>query len=204
MKKPYLIGIAGGTGSGKTTVVAKIAEKFAPEVLVITHDNYYRDLSLLSQQERAKQNFDHPDALDTELLVAHLKKLLKGESVKEPVYDFTQHVRTSKTNGLESSAIIVVEGILIFENEQLRNLFDLKVFVDADSDIRFIRRVLRDIKKRGRTLDSVVDQYLTTVKPMHNEFVEPSKKFADVIIPEGGFNEVALGILFEKIVEGIK
>lgn len=201
MMKPYVIGICGGSGSGKSTVVSKLLEKFAPDVMAIPHDNYYRDLSHLTEKERSGVNFDHPMALETELLVEHLKKLKKGEKIEGPDYDFVTHLRRENAVSVDAKRVILVEGILVFENKDLRDQFDLKVFVDTEADLRFIRRVERDMKERGRSFDSVVKQYLTTVKPMHDEFVEPSKKWADIIIPEGGFNVPALGMLLARVRE---
>ena len=199
-KKGILIGIAGGTGSGKTLVANRIMEELgSDQVTVLQQDSYYKDLSHLPFEERARQNFDHPDALDDELLYNHVRLLLAGEMVQVPVYDFSQHCRSRDTRTVGPHAVIILEGILILYNQRLRDLMDIKVYVDTDPDIRFIRRLLRDIKERGRTLESVVQQYLDTVRPMHLQFVEPSKRFADIIVPEGGYNEVAIDILSTKI-----
>ena len=194
------IGICGGTGSGKTTITDRIISALSPEsVLVIQQDHYYRDLPHLPLEERARQNFDHPDSMDTPLLVEHLAALRQGRAVDRPTYDFTQHRRQEKTVRLEPRSAIIVEGILIFENAALRELLDIKIFVDTDADLRFARRLTRDIRDRGRTVESVIQQYLGTVRPMHMEFVEPSKRYADVIIPEGGYNEVGIDLVIQKI-----
>lgn len=197
---PVIIGVAGGTGSGKTTVARRILEQVgAGNIAYIPHDAYYRDLGHLSAEERRKVNFDHPDSLETSLLVAHLKQLRAGQPVDVPVYDFTLHTRTSETRRVEVAPIILVEGILIFADPELRALFDVRLFVDTDADIRLIRRLQRDVQERGRTFESVIQQYLTTVRPMHMEFVEPSKRYADVIIPEGGHNEVAIEMVAARV-----
>ena len=181
---PFIIGIAGGTGSGKTTLVKEITDKLhSRSVLTIQHDSYYRDISHLSQLEREKVNFDHPDSLETDLLVKHLEQLIKGEKVEIPEYDFVTHTRQEKGNIVESARLIIVEGHLLFTNRKLRELFNLKIFIDADDDIRFIRRLQRDIKERGRSTESVIQQYFETVKPMHKEFVEISKRYTDIILP---------------------
>ena len=194
-----VIGIAGGTGSGKTTITRRIMQRFGNDVSVIYHDNYYKEHHSLSYEERTKLNYDHPDAFDTELLVRDLKKLKRGESVSCPVYDFTIHDRSQKTVLIKPSKVIVVEGILIFCSKELRDLMDIKIFVDTDADVRILRRIVRDVRDRGRSLDSVVNQYLTTVKPMHEQFVEPSKRKADIIIPEGGHNQVALEMVLQRV-----
>ncbi|MHB8486874.1 MAG: uridine kinase [Candidatus Acidiferrales bacterium] len=196
----FVIGICGGTGSGKTTITNRLSRELADSgVLVLQQDHYYKDLSHLPLDERSQRNFDHPNALDTELFIEHVEKLKGGKSVERPVYDFTQHRRVQETARLESRPVILVEGILIFENEALRNLMDIKIFVDTDADLRFIRRLVRDIRDRGRTLESVVEQYQKTVRPMHLEFVEPSKRYADIIIPEGGHNEVGIDLVLQKV-----
>ncbi len=198
--EPVVIGVAGGTGSGKTTVAQAILKRAGTQqISLIQHDAYYKDLSDLPLAQRAMMNFDHPDALDNELLIAHLKELKAGRAIAMPVYDFTTHTRTGQTRRVEPHRIILVEGILIFADEALRRLMDVKIYVDTDSDIRFIRRLQRDIAERGRTMESVIQQYLSTVRPMHQEFVEPSKRYADVIIPEGGFNEVAIELIAARI-----
>lgn len=195
-----IIGICGGTGSGKTTVSRKILEAVGQDqVTYIQHDSYYKDWSHLPVEERAKVNFDHPDALDTDLLIRHIEQLRAGQSVEQPVYDFTQHVRTAEVRLLRPKPVILIEGILIFENPQLRALMDLKVFVDTADDLRFIRRLQRDIAERGRTVESVIRQYLESVRPMHLEFVEPSKRYADIIIPEGGENLAGIDVIIQKI-----
>lgn len=198
--RPIVIGVAGGTGSGKTTVAHTILEKVGwNRIAFIQHDSYYYDASNLPLAQRAKLNFDHPDSLETPLLVEHLKLLRAGRPVPVPIYDFRTHTRTAETRLVHPEPVILVEGILIFSERDLRELFDVKIFVDADSDIRFIRRLERDIKERGRALESVVEQYLTTVRPMHMEFVEPSKRYAHVIIPEGGHNRVALDMVVARV-----
>ncbi len=195
-----VIGIAGGTGSGKTTIADYILKTVGPEkIAFFPHDAYYRDLRELSQDERALVNFDHPSSLETELLIEHINNLRTGKSIELPSYDFKTHRRTENTTTVEPQPIILIEGILIFAEPELRKLFDLKIYVDTDADIRFIRRLLRDIEERGRTTQSVINQYLNTVRPMHLEFVEPSKRYADVIIPEGGFNLVALDLIVARI-----
>ena len=197
---PVVIGVAGGTGSGKTTVAREILQRAGTErISLIQHDSYYKDLGDLPLAQRAMRNFDHPDALDNALLIKHLNQLKEGRSVRVPVYDFTTHTRTGQTQLVEPNRIILIEGILIFADPDLRRLMDVKIYVDTDADIRFIRRLQRDIAERGRTMESVVHQYLATVRPMHQEFVEPSKRYADVIIPEGGFNEVAMDMVAARI-----
>ncbi len=197
---PLVIGIAGGTGSGKTTVAQVILERVgAQHIALLPHDAYYKDLSQLPLAQRAQVNFDHPNSLDTELLIQHVQLLKQNQPIDLPVYDFRTHSRTAKTIRMESQPVILVEGILIFAEPTLRNLFDVKIFVDTDADIRFIRRLERDIAERGRTSVSVIQQYLSTVRPMHLEFVEPSKRYADVIIPEGGLNVVAMDMVVARI-----
>jgi uridine kinase len=198
--KPIIIGVAGGTGSGKTTVTRTILDRVGEErIALIPHDAYYRDLAHLPSNLRARVNFDHPDSLETDLLVEHLKRWREGQAIELPVYDFTTHRRTEQTVPVEPQRVALVEGILVFAEPQLRALFDVKLYVDTDADIRFIRRLRRDIAERGRTTESVVEQYLNTVRPMHLEFVEPSKRYADVIIPEGGFNQVAMDMVVARI-----
>ncbi|MCK5147765.1 uridine kinase [bacterium] len=195
-----LIGIAGGTGSGKTKVARRLLEDMGPnQVTIIDQDSYYRDLRPLEFEERAAQNFDHPNAIDTPLLLKHMKALLNGQSIDRPIYNFKDHLRQPETIKVEPHSIYVLEGILILYYPELRALMDIKVFVDTDADIRFIRRLKRDLNSRGRTLESVIHQYQETVRPMHMEFVEPSKRFADIIIPEGGYNHVAVDLLRTKI-----
>lgn len=198
--RSLVVGISGGTGSGKTTIADRVMKALPAEnVLLLQQDHYYRDLSHLSMGERNKINFDHPDSMETELMVEHVRRLRDGHAVERPVYDFTQHLRRKETVRLEPRAAIILEGILIFDNAALRELMDVKIFVDTDADLRFIRRLRRDLSERGRTLESVVSQYLSTVRPMHLEFIEPSKRFADVIIPEGGHNEVGIDLVIQKI-----
>lgn len=200
MAEPVVIGVAGGTGSGKTTVAREILRRAGTgRIALIEHDAYYKDLGDLPLAQRAMRNFDHPDALDNELLLKHLRELKAGRPIEVPIYDFTTHTRTGESRHLEPSHIILLEGILIFADEALRGLMDVKIFVDTDADIRFIRRLERDIAERGRTTESVIHQYLATVRPMHQEFVEPSKRYADVIIPEGGHNEVAMEMIASRI-----
>jgi len=195
-----VIGICGGTGSGKTTITDRIIASLPGEsVLVLQQDHYYKDLPHLPLDERAKQNFDHPDSIDTPLLSEYVRRMREGQPIDRPVYDFTQHRRLGKTVRLEPRLALIIEGILIFENKALRELMDIKIFVDTDADLRFIRRLERDIRERGRTVESVVQQYLATVRPMHMEFIEPSKRYADVIIPEGGYNEVGIDLVIQKI-----
>ena len=195
-----VIGVAGGSGSGKTTVVREIVRHLGPDqVAVIHHDSYYRDTGHLPLQERMGINYDHPDALETELLVRHVRALQAGETVDVPVYDFTMHTRAAEVQRTPPRKAIIVDGLLILFDRELRELMDVKVFVDTDADLRFIRRLSRDLKERGRSVDSVVEQYTSTVRPMHLEFVEPSKRYADLIIPEGGFNHVAVDMLITKI-----
>ena len=197
---PLVIGIAGGTGSGKTTVANAIREKVGEQhIAYLPHDAYYKDLSHLPPDQRHRINFDHPNALETDLLIRQLRELKAYRSIELPVYDFKTHTRTAQTIGMQPQPVIIVEGILIFAERGLRELFDVKIFVDTDADLRFIRRLERDITERGRTTESVIHQYLTTVRPMHLEFVEPSKRYADVIIPEGGFNIVALDMVVARV-----
>ncbi len=197
---PLVIGIAGGSGSGKTTVANVIRERVGDQhIAYLPHDAYYKDLSSLPYNQRIEINFDHPNSLDTELLVQHVKMLVRHQAIEMPVYDFKIHARTHETIHIDPQPVILVEGILIFAEAALRKLFDVKIFVDTDADIRFIRRLERDIAERGRTTDSVIQQYLKTVRPMHLEFVEPSKRSADVIIPEGGWNVVALDMVVARI-----
>src|SRR6185503_9024672 len=197
-----IIGISGGTGSGKTTVANRILESVrADEVVFIQQDLYYRNLKDMPLDYRNQANFDHPDALDNDLLIAHLKKLKSGEPVELPIYDFRTHTRLPATTRIESKPIVILEGILIFAEPRLREQMDIKVFVDTPDDIRFIRRLRRDLAERGRTLDSVIEQYIATVRPMHIQFIEPSKRYADVIIPEGGYNLVSIDLISGKIRE---
>jgi uridine kinase len=197
---PLVIGIAGGSGSGKTTVAQTILQRVGPDhISFLQHDAYYKDLSGLPPAQRAEVNFDHPNSLDNELLISQIQQLKKGEPVEVPIYDFSTHSRTDRTFKVQPRSVILVEGILIFAEVELREFFDVKIFVDTDSDLRFIRRLQRDILERGRTTESVIKQYLSTVRPMHLDFVEPSKRYADVIIPEGGFNTAALDMVVARI-----
>lgn len=200
LKKPIVIGIAGGTGSGKTTIADKVLESIhEKDIVIIEQDSYYKDQSDVEFKEREKRNYDHPFAFDNDLLVSQLKKLINGEDIEKPVYDFENHTRKKETELVSSKDIIILEGILILFEEELRDLLDIKIFVDTDSDVRVIRRILRDIKDRGRTLDAVILQYMNTVRPAHLQFVEPTKKHADIIIPEGGHNKVAVDMIVTKI-----
>jgi uridine kinase len=197
---PIVIGVAGGSGSGKTTVVRRILESLGgDQVTVLEHDRYYRDRNDLRLEERAALNYDHPDALETDLLVAHLKQLRSGRDVEIPAYDFTLHARKPQTETACPRKAVIVEGILIYTDAPLRELMDVKVFVDTDADTRFIRRLRRDVAERGRTMESVIEQYQSTVKPMHLEFVEPSKRYADIIIPVGGYNTIAIDMMLTLI-----
>jgi len=197
---PLVIGIAGGSGSGKTTVAQEILQRVGPDrIAFLQHDSYYKDLRGLPPAQKADVNFDHPNSLETELLIQHIASLRDGKSVEVPIYDFSTHSRTSETFTVNPRGVILVEGILIFTESALRNMFDVKIFVDTDSDLRFIRRLERDITERGRTTELVIKQYQATVRPMHMEFVEPSKRYADVIIPEGGHNTAALDMVVARI-----
>ncbi len=195
MDKICVIGIAGGTASGKTTIVNKLKDFFGDDVELISHDSYYKAHDDMPYEERAKLNYDHPSSFDTDRMIEDIKALKRGETVYIPVYDFSIHNRTAKTVKVEPKRVIMIEGILIFENKELRDLMDIKIFVDTDADERLMRRIIRDMKYRGRTIESIITQYQTTVKPMHEEFVEPSKKYADIIIPRGGENKAAMEIL---------
>lgn len=195
-----VIGIAGGTASGKTTVAEKLYDAFANDAVILSHDYYYKSHDDLTFEERNKLNYDHPDSLDTALLIEHVRQLKHGKAITHPTYDFATHSRNTQWQTMESAKIIIVEGILIFTDKKLCNLCDIKLFVDADADVRFIRRLTRDVTERGRNMESVIDQYLETVKPMHEQFVEPSKAKADLIIPQGGHNEIAINM----IIDGIK
>ena len=197
--KVTVIGVAGGTGSGKSTLVKRLQEAFGDNVATLCHDYYYKAHPELTHEERTTLNYDHPAAFDTDMLVEHIRALKSNVPIEHPVYSFVEHNRTGERVTVKPSRVIIVDGILIFENKELRELMDIKVFVDTDADIRLARRILRDVSERGRSMQSVIDQYTTTVKPMHEEFVEPSKKYADVIIPEGGFNSVAVGMIIENI-----
>ena len=193
------IGIAGGTGSGKPTITRRLLQKFSSNVSVIYHDNYYKAHNDLNYEQRSLLNYDCPDAFDTELMLRDLKRLRAGEAIRCPVYDYTIHNRSEKTVLVKPSPVVIVEGILILQDPRLCELLDIKIFVDTDADVRILRRIVRDVRDRGRSLESVVDQYLTTVKPMHEMYVEPSKRNADIIIPEGGHNLVAMDMLIERI-----
>lgn len=198
--KVTIIGIAGGSGSGKSTLVSKLQEAFGTEdVATLCHDYYYKEHTDLSYEQRTQLNYDHPQAFDTDMMIEHIKMLKQGKEIERPVYSFVEHNRTSERVVVKPSNVVIIDGILIFENRELRDLMDIKVFVDTDADVRLARRILRDVCNRGRSMESVIEQYLSTVKPMHEEFVEPSKRYADVIIPEGGFNSVAVEMLIENI-----
>lgn len=200
-----MIGIAGGTGSGKSTVTNEIHKNITESnIAIIEQDSYYKAQDHLSYDERVKTNYDHPFAFDNELLVSHLKDLLNGKAIEKPIYDFEQHNRKKDTIRVEPRDIIILEGILILNEKEIRNILDIKIYVDTDADVRLIRRILRDIKERGRSLDSIILQYINTVRPAHLQFVEQSKKYADIIIPEGGHNKVAIDIILAKINEIIK
>jgi len=197
--KRFLIGISGGTGSGKTTVALNIKEKIGEEILILDMDSYYKDHSNIPFDERLKINYDHPDAFDIPLLKEHIQNLIDGKEIKKPIYSFVEYVRLKEYEIIKPQRIIILEGIFALFYEELRNLMDIKIYVDTDPDIRLIRRILRDTKERGRTLDSVIKQYTEVVRPMHIQFVEPTKRFADIIIPEGGFNIVAVDIVVSKV-----
>lgn len=197
--KTVIIGIAGGSGSGKSTLAENLKKEFKDDILLLSHDFYYKQHDDLSFEERQKLNYDHPNAFDTDLLIEHLKLLKEGQAIEHPVYSFINHNRENFTVKVEPKKIIIVDGILIFENKQLSNLMDIKIYVDTDSDIRFIRRLVRDVSERGRTIDSVISQYCSTVKPMHEQFVEYSKKNANIIVPEGGNNKIALDMITQHI-----
>ena len=199
MEDVLVIGIAGGTGSGKTTLVKNLAKIFADEVTVLSHDNYYKRHDDLTYEERCLLNYDEPAAFDTSLMAYQLDCLRHGQPIQCPVYDYTVHNRSNNTIHIEPNRVIIVEGIMIFENEELRNLMDIRIFVDTDADVRLCRRIKRDVNKRGRSVTSVLEQYQTTVKPMHEKYVEPSKKFAHLIVPEGGKNEVAIDMIMGRI-----
>ena len=203
MSKRLFIGIAGGSGSGKTTLANKLAECFGDRLSLLRHDDYYKAQGDLTLEERATLNFDHPDAFDTSLLVRHLDELRHGQSIECPIYDYSQHDRSDKVRLVEATDVILLEGILIFENQDVLDRLDIKIFVDTDADVRIIRRLVRDVSERGRDMNSVISQYLTTVKPMHEAFVEPSKRMADIIVPEGGMNRVSLEMITQRIVSHI-
>lgn len=200
MKRPVIIAVAGGSASGKTTVVEEVISKLKKEfVVIIMHDDYYKEHNHLSLEERKTVNYDHPDSIDNELFLKHVNKLLKGEEINKPIYDFNTYSRLEKTEKITPKKVIILEGILVLTDKRIRELADIKLYVDLDSDMRFIRRMERDIKERGRTVESVVDQYLKTVKPMHHQFVEPTKRYADVIIPNDHKHDVAVDIIVSKI-----
>lgn len=200
MRKPVVIGVTGGSGSGKTSVTKAIYDSFkGHSILMIEQDYYYKDQSDLPFEERLKTNYDHPLAFDNDLLIEHIEKLLRFESIAKPVYDYSLHTRSEKIIPVEPKDVIILEGILVLEDERLRNLMDIKLYVDTDADLRIIRRLMRDIKDRGRTMDSVIEQYVNVVRPMHNQFIEPTKRYADIIIPEGGHNHVAIDLMVTKI-----
>lgn len=199
MKDIMIIGIAGGTGSGKTTITDCLVERFGGNVSVVHHDNYYKAHHNMPYEERCLLNYDHPDSFDTDMMIEHLRQLKQGKTIQCPVYDYTIHDRSERTITIEPTRVIIVEGILIYAEPRLCDLMDVKIFVDTDADVRILRRIQRDVQKRGRSLDSVISQYLTTVKPMHEQFVEPSKRRADVIIPEGGRNMVALEMVVQRV-----
>jgi len=199
-ERPITIGVAGGSGAGKSTVARVILQRIGAEnIAYVPHDSYYRDLSDLPRQQRALINFDHPDSLDSDLFIDHIHRLQDGQPIEVPFYDFSTHSRTSEVRVVQPQRVILVEGILIFAEERWRDLFDVRIFVETDDDVRFIRRLQRDISERGRTIDSVINQWMQTVRPMHLEFVEPSKRYAHVIIPEGGLNEVAMEMVIARI-----
>ena len=197
--RPLIIAVVGGTGSGKTTVARAIHDSLGGGAVLLDQDAYYRDLAHLSLDERRQVNFDHPDSIDTELLIRHLEALAAGEAIEKPTYDFAAHTRAAQRERVEPSEVIIVEGILLLTDPRLRELFDIRIFVDVGDDVRFIRRLLRDTRERGRTMDNVIQQYLSTVRPMHLEFVEPSKRHADVILPEGGFNRIGIEMVQARV-----
>jgi len=203
--RPLVLGVAGGTGSGKTTVAREIARRVGPErVAVVNHDRYYHDLSALSSEELLHHNFDHPSSLETSLMVEHLALLRAGRPAPLPVYDFSRHARTQEIEWMEPRPVVLVEGILVLAEPELRRLMDIRIFVDTDADVRFIRRLVRDMAERGRTVEDVIEQYTSSVRPMHLEFVEPSKRWAHIIIPEGGFNSVALDLVVSRVLQDLE
>ena len=204
MSDYLVIGIAGGSGSGKTTLTNQIAAQFVEQVTIIKHDNYYKAHDDMDYEERSRLNYDHPNAFDTELMIEHLKALKRGESIECPIYDYTIHNRSKDTIRITPNKVIIVEGILIFENQELCNQMDIRIYVDTDADIRIIRRIQRDVMERARSLESVINQYINTVKPMHEQFVEPSKKHANVIVPEGGYNQAAMEMIQNHIKNHLK
>ena len=204
MNNRLFIGIAGGSGSGKTTLAKNLADYFSDRLSLLRHDDYYKSQASLTLEERASLNFDHPDAFDTKLLIEHLDKLRQGQDILCPIYNYSIHDRSSEFRTVKATEVIVLEGILIFENPEILKRLDIKIFVDTDADVRIIRRIKRDVSERGRDLDSVIDQYYATVKPMHEAFVEPSKRHADIIVPEGGMNRVALEMITQRIISHIE
>lgn len=204
MDNHLIIGIAGGSGSGKTTLAKHLAEYFGDRLSLLRHDDYYKSQSNLTLEERTTLNFDHPDAFDTALLVQHIDELRQGKDIACPIYNYALHDRSSETRSIKANEVIVVEGILLFENADLRNRLDIKIFVDTHADVRIIRRIKRDVSERGRDLDSIISQYFATVKPMHDAFVEPSKRYADIIVPEGGMNRVALEMIIQRIISHLE
>lgn len=199
MKDVLVIGIAGGSGSGKTTLAKNILNHFEGRISILRHDDYYKCQDYIPMEERVKTNYDHPHAFDTDLLISHIDELKAGRAVESPTYDYSRHTRSGETRTVEAGKVVVLEGILILENTELRNRLDMKIYVDTDADERILRRILRDVKERGRSLDSVIGQYLSTVKPMHEAFVEPSKRYADIIVPIGGENRVACEMIIDRI-----
>lgn len=199
MEQVLIIGIAGGSGSGKTTLAKNICSFFKDRISILRYDDYYKSQDHLSMEERIKTNYDHPDAFDTDLLISHIAELRAGRDILSPTYDYSHHTRSADVRCVKASKVVLLEGILILENAALRECLDMKIFVDTDADVRILRRILRDVKERGRSLDSVINQYLNTVKPMHEAFVEPSKRYADVIVPIGGENSVACGMIIDRI-----
>lgn len=204
MKKPVIIGIAGGSGSGKSTFARKIVSRFSQPISVLCHDYYYQPFENMTLEERKQQNYDHPSSFDTRLMIEHIRQLKDGHAVYRPVYSYELFTRLDETVKVNPTKVIVIDGILLFENKELRDLMDIKIFIDTDDDIRFIRRLQRDTKRRGRTVESVINQYLSTVKPMHDTFVSPSKKYADIIVPEGGFNTVAMDMVISRVEKILK
>lgn len=204
MKDVLVIGIAGGSGSGKTTLAKNILDHFEGRISILRHDDYYKCQDDIPMEERVKTNYDHPHAFDTDLLISHIDELKEGRDIYSPTYDYSRHTRSSEIRYVKASKVVVLEGILILENPGLRKRLDMKIFVDTDADVRILRRILRDVKERGRSLDSVIEQYLNTVKPMHEAFVEPSKRYADIIVPVGGENRVACGMIIDRIEKHLK
>ena len=204
MREMLIVGIAGGTGSGKSTITEYLAEKFGSKVTVMRHDDYYKANHEMSYEERAKINYDCPDAFETSLMVEHLKMLKEGKTINCPIYDYTVHDRSDDTREVHPAEVLLIDGILVLADPELRELMDIRIYVDTDADIRILRRIKRDVNYRGRTLESVIDQYLTTVKPMHEAFVEPSKRYADIIIPVGGYNTVALEMLEQRLISHLQ